>query len=75
MGKSVESAMEFEKTSVSKKVRPGVAVKEIERAIDNFGVGRILWYMTKRWKFQLSFLVNVVFVATPIIKFAHQFFQ
>lgn len=66
--------MEFEKTAVSNKVKPGVAVKEIERAIDNFGLGRILWYITRRYKFQISVLINVAFIATPIIKFVHQFF-
>lgn len=76
MSKSVSAqAMEFTETPVSKKVRPAVAVKEIEHQIDNFGLGRILWYMVRRWKLQLSILINVYYIGAPLFRFIHQFFQ
>jgi len=74
MSKSVSQALEYEKTPVSKKVRPELAVKEIEKIIDNFGFTRICWYLVKRYKFQISVLINVWFLGEPLFKFVHQFF-
>lgn len=73
MSKVASKAMEFEKTPVSKVVRNGVIVKDIERTIDNLNLGRLLWYIAKRYKMQISVLINVAFVATPVIKFIHGF--
>lgn len=75
MSKSASKAMEFEKTPIPKVIRNGVVVKDIERTIDNLNLGRIVWYLTKRYKMQISVLINVAFVSTPIIKFVHQFFN
>ena len=75
MSKSVSAqAMEFTETPVSKKVRPAVAVKEIEHYIDNFNFGRLVWYITKRYRFKLSILVNAYFLGVPVVQFIHQFF-
>lgn len=74
MNKSVSAqAMEYIEAPVSKKVRPAVAVKEIERYVDQFNFGRLFWYVTKRYKFQLSVLINAYFIGAPLVRFFHQF--
>ncbi len=77
MGKAttMSKAMEFTETPVKQAVRASVAIKEIERTIDNFGLGRIVWYLAKRYRFQISVLINVYFLGMPIFRFVHQFFQ
>ncbi len=77
MGKATTmgKAMEFSETPVKQAVRASVAIKEIERTIDNFGLGRLVWYVVKRWRFQISFLVNIYFLGMPVFRFVHQFFN
>jgi hypothetical protein len=75
MGKSTAQAMNFEDVQPSAKPHKHVAIKEIERTIDNFNFGRLSWYIVKRYRFQLSILVNAYFLGAPAVRFVSQFFN
>lgn len=72
--KDIRDSMHFEAMPIKKSVSGAVVRKEIERHMDNFGFTRIMWYLTKRYRFQLSFIVNIVLLGLPVFRFVHQFF-
>ena len=62
-------SMQYEVTPVKKGVRKDVVIKELERYMDRLSLPRIVWYIFKRYKLQLSILINIAFLVAPVSKF------
>ena len=72
--KDVSKAMSYEASPIKSQVSARVVRKEIYREMDNLSLGWHVLYNLRRYKFQLSVIINVVVLGLPVFRFVHQFF-
>jgi hypothetical protein len=72
--KGVSDAMKFEAMPVKSQVSARVVRSEIFRNMDNLNLFWLTWYSIRRYRFQISVIINIAIVGRPVFLFVHQFF-